>query len=1037
MKVPGKRWLLATTVVLGVYTLAGFWLVPRLIQDRLPALAQTQLGAQASVGPVAFNPYTLRLTLQDLSLAEGDGTPLATLERLTLDLEWSSLLRRAWTLAEIRLTAPRVQLTIAANGDFNLARLLAARPRPPEAAPAAVLPRLIIEQLVLEQGQLSLRDEQAGYRNQYAPIDFTLAGFSTLPERSGDYSFSATSAQGGTLRWKGSASVNPIRGSGEFVLEDLSLPQLAVYLPAAAGVRVHSGRLSATLPYRFAYAAGKLEGGLDAARLLLRQPRLSVDKTQPPLQLGADDATLTLELDAAQAAGQSKLKLGQATFALKDLTVASGPQTPIKIARLGFADGSLDLTARRLRLGRLEAEGGQLQLTRDKQGQLNLLNLLGAFNTPAPQPATPAQPKTRPWTAAVDKVALRQFGADIEDQGTGIRLQVQDGALTLEGAGTDLTQPWRYETSLTLREGGKLASKGSVVPASRALQADLSVQQLALAPLQPLLDQYLKLRIAGGKVSAQGQLTTAQEGRQKAALRYAGSLSIDGLALTEEDGDLFAGWKSVSAGRLSASLQPTRLNIPELRVVEANAKLHIDADRSFNAARLRVRPATAAPAGDTAVKAPETTAAEAEPFVIQIRRVRLHQGKLDFADLSLMPPFAAQIHELNGMVNGLSSRQDARSQIELDGRVDSYGLARVRGELNPFHPTDNTNLQAVFQNVDMVPSSPYMAKFTGYKLADGRISLDLGYTVRNGQLEGSNQIVMDRLKLGERVDSPDSLNLPVELAIALLTNSEGRIDIDLPVSGDTKDPKFSYGGLVWQAIGQFIGKVVSSPFRALGNLLGVRGEELEAVRFEPGSARLLPPEREKLKQVAQMLAQRTQLKLSVPGHYSEAADGAALRARAVRLAVARRAGLQLEAGEEPGAPNLGDRTVREALRDLYAERFGAAELEQQRKAAEQATQAQATDGKPPLLQRMGRLMQGEPQVADIGPFYAGLQQRLEQTEPLAADALPALGAQRASVILEALKAEGVDAQSAATSAPAGVDGAAGQQVALKLELTAK
>lgn len=1034
MRVRGKRWLLGAAGLVGAYTLAGFWLVPRLVQDQLPKLAQSQLGARASVGAVQFNPYTLRLAAQDLSLSEGDGTPLATLGELTLDLEWSSLLRRAWTLAEVRLTAPQVQLSIAANGDFNLARLLAARPRTPEAAPAAALPRLIVDQLVLAQGQLSWRDAQVGYRNQLAPVDFTLTGFSTLPEHSGAYTLSTSSAQGGTLRWKGSASVNPIRGSGELVLDGLSLPELAVYLPAAAGVRVRSGRLSATLPYRYAYAAGQLEAGLDQARLLLRRPGLSIGPAGTPLQLDASEATLQLQLDTTRGAGPAQLKLGRASFALKDLSVTSGGQTPLTLGRLGFADGSLDLAARRLRLGRLEAERAQLQLTRDRQGQLNLQRLLAAFDAPA-RTAPPARPATQPWTAAVGQLALRQFGAALDDQGTGIRLQLQDGALTVEGAGTDLTRPLRYEASLALREGGRLSSQGSVVPASRALQADLSVQQLALAPLQPLLDQYLKLKIAGGTVSAQGQLSTAQEGRQKAALRYAGSLSIDGLALTEADGDLFAGWKSVSASRLSASLQPTRLNIPELRVVAPKAKLHIDPDRSFNAARLRVRPSTppeTAP-GDQAAVATAPGASAAEPLVVNIRRVRLHQGQLDFADLSLLPPFAAQIHELDGLVNGLSSRQDARSQIELDGRVDAYGRARIRGELNPFHPTDNTNLQAIFQNVDMVPSSPYMAKFTGYKLADGRISLDLGYTVRNGQLEGKNQIVMDRLKLGERVDSADALDLPVELAIALLTDSEGRINVDLPVSGNTKDPKFSYGGLVWQAIGQFIGKVVSAPFRALGNLLGVRGEALEAVRFEPGSARLLPPEREKLKQVAQLLAQRTQLRLSVPGHYSEATDGAALRARALRLAVARRAGLQLEAGEEPGPPNLGDRTVREALRNLYAERFGAAALDEQKKAAEQAA---PDDAQLPLVQRMGKRMQGEPLVADARPFYGALQQRLEQTEALAADALPALGAQRASVILEALQAEGVDAQSAAASAPADI-GSADQQVALKLELAAK
>src|SRR5439155_2407756 len=307
-----------------------------------------------------------------------------------------------------------------------------------------------------------------------------------------------------------------------------------------------------------------------------------------------------------------------------------------------------------------------------------------------------------------------------------------------------------------------------------------------------------------------------------------------------------------------------------------------------------------------------------ESFPVRIQRLRLHNAKLDFSDLSLRPQFAAKIYELNGVVTGLSSNRDSRSQIELDGRVDEFGLVRIRGELNPFAPADNTDVNVVFKNVDMVPASPYSMKFAGYKIAEGKISLDLQYKVRNRQLEGTNQIVMDKLTMGERVDSPDALKLPLELAIAILKDSDGRIDLGLPVSGDMSDPQFSYGAVMWKAINTLLTKIVSAPFRALGSLFGGSGEKLEAIDFDPGSDRLLPPEREKLKHVAEVLTKRPQLQLSVPGQYSEAADGAALKARTVRVEIAKRAGIKLEAGEEPGPLDLRARAVRVAMRDLYA-----------------------------------------------------------------------------------------------------------------------
>ena len=580
----------------------------------------------------------------------------------------------------------------------------------------------------------------------------------------------------------------------------------------------------------------------------------------------------------------------------------------------------------------------------------------------------------------------------------------------------------------------------------RALDADVGVKQLELAPLQPLLGAYVKLKIAGGSVSARGRLTAAAGGAKSTRLRYIGGFDIAGLTLNEESGELFAAWKSVGADRLTASLAPNLLEIPELRVVEPNAKLIIENDRSFNAARLLVRPA----ASGAAVEAPPPAPARAanDSFPVRIQRLRFQNAKLDFTDLSLRPQFGAKIYELNGVVIGLSSNRDSRSQIELDGRVDEFGLVRIRGELNPFAPADNTDVNVVFKNVDMVPVSPYSMKFAGYKIAEGKISLDLQYKVRNSQLEGANQFVIDKLILGERVDSPDALKLPLELAIAVLKDSDGRIELGLPVSGNLSDPQFSYGAVIWKAISSVLTKIVSAPFRALGSLFGGSGEKLEAIDFDPGSDRLLPPEREKLKQVAQVLSKRPQLKLSVPAQYSEAADGAALKARAVRVEIAKRAGIKLEAGEEPGPLDLSARAVRGALRDLYAERFGAAELDKQKKAAEGGAAApagepaakdlntEAAQEKLPIWQRVGLLIQGEPQVADASSFYHKLQERLDQNQPLAADALTRLGAQRASTILAALKEAGADPARALATVPEKVSSDVGKPVPLKLGLAA-
>jgi hypothetical protein len=1137
-----RRWTAGAAGLLAAYTVLGFWLVPLAIQHQIPKFGQSELARQASVGEVKFNPFTLRLTAANLRLAEADGAPLLAIGNLAVELQWRSLVRRAWSFAEIRVTSPSANLVIAPDGKFNFAELLATlERRPHEASTDTSLPRLVVERFALEQGKVDMHDRRAGYANLFSPIDFALADFSTLPDQNDTHALSAQSAGGGKLRWKGHASVNPIRGGGELTLENVSLPELSVYLKSYTRARIAAGQVSAILPYSFSYADAKFDASLAGARLSLRDLALAregatdsfaaltrldlndvnadlvrrqatvtevradgakltvrrdakgdldlanlmiatagpaaapgagaavvinnwklavkqvlfdrmaisaVDETvSPPLKLGADQVRLQLQLAAEQSGSDLQLKLVDAAFSLADLSLASGELTPFKLAQLGFTDGTFDLAARRAGVGRLYAQAGQLQLTRDREGKLNILGLLPKFAPTGQQAAARAASPGSPWIAVAKSVELSKFGADVQDQGTGIEVHVIDMAVKLEDASSDFGKPVKFIAALNLREGGELTAQGNVVPDGGALQADVRIKQLALAPLQPLLAKYVKLKIASGNVSAQGRLSTGAGTAKSANLRYAGALNIAGLTLNEQDGNLFAAWKDVGADRLVASLSPNLLDIPELRVVEANAKLIIEDDRSFNAARLLVQPASAATKGVAAPAAPVTAADD--PFPVRIRRVRLQNAKLDFTDLSLRPQFAAKIYELNGVVNGLASNRNSRSQIELDGRVDEFGLARIRGELNPFAPRNNTDINVVFKNVDMVPASPYSMKFAGYKIAEGKISLDLQYKVRDGQLEGANQIVIDKLTLGERVDSPDALKLPLQLAIAILKDSDGRIDLGLPISGNIDDPQFSYGAIIGKAIGALLTKIVTAPFRALGGLLGISGEKLEAIDFDPGSDKLLPPEREKLRQVAQLLVKRPQLNLSVPGPYSEAADGAALRARAVRAEIARRAGTKLQPGEEPGPLDLADRAVRSALRDLYAARFGDAELDKQKKAAEGAATAPAVaasapdlksetaQARLPLFQRVGKMIQGEPQVADASAFYNKLTERLNQNQPLAADELSRLGARRAEAILAALKEAGVDSARAVAAAPEKVVSDAGKPVPLKLGLATK
>ena len=879
---------------LGVYALAGGWLLPSVIKSQLPKIAETELERKATVGDVSFNPFTLRLEMRDVRLTEVGGAPLFGVDALAVEMQWRSLFRRAWSFAEIRVTKPAVQLAIAPDGKFNIAALMETLDKHKKDDSDSGMPRLIVEHFALDQGRVDMDDRHAGYKDTYTPITFSLNHLSTLPDENGDYTLSADAGLGGKLRWKGAAALNPIGGSGLLSLDNVALPGMAKYLKSFARVEVVSGRLSAKLPYKFSYADGKLDasvagaglalndlavkrdgaaeafinlkqfdvsevgvdllkrtvsvggvhlnggalavrrdakGELDLAGLTVPAPAAGtatvvpakpaakqgawkvdvkqlgldgfavklIDETvSPALKVSTDNIKLKLH---AQLDGD-KINIADASFSMDKLALASGTMAPLTLSQLGFEGGALDVAARRASLARLYADGGMLDLSRDAKGEFIFLGRLPTAGAAAPAsaPARSAAAEA-PWVANVKSVELSKFGARYDDASTGIKANLQDFNLALTDAGTDLKKPLAFQGGVGLREGGQLSAKGKVVPATGAVDTELKLTKLAIAPVQPLLAKYVKLKIADGSISAQGRLRTGAGGNKaNPALRYDGSFEVAELSLNEQDNDRFAHWKSVRADKLALSLSPDLLDVAELRVVEPNAILIIENDRSFNAERLLVKqPAPAT----SAAPAPEAKpVASGEPFPIRVRRVRLQDAKLDFTDLSLRPQFGAKIYELSGIITGLSSKRDARSQIELDGRVDEFGQARIRGQLNPFVPADNTDVNVVFKNIDMVSASPYSMKFAGYKIAQGKISLDLQYKVRDSQLEGNNQIVLDNLTLGERIDSPDALKLPLELALAILKDSDGRIDLGVPVSGNMNDPQFSYGAVVWKAIGR-------------------------------------------------------------------------------------------------------------------------------------------------------------------------------------------------------------------------------------------
>jgi hypothetical protein len=449
--------------------------------------------------------------------------------------------------------------------------------------------------------------------------------------------------------------------------------------------------------------------------------------------------------------------------------------------------------------------------------------------------------------------------------------------------------------------------------------------------------------------------------------------------------------------------------IGRLDVAEIISTFIIYEDQTLNIVKVMKNDADAEP--EPPVPS-ETDAQTSHPFPFQVQRINFSDGTVDFADLSLTPQFGTRIHELKGTILGIDAEKDKYAEINLDGRVDDYGTAEVKGKLNTSDPTAFTDIKLIFRNVEMTKLTPYSSKFAGRKIESGKLSLDLAYQIKDNRLVGNNEIVMEHLDLGKKVESPEAVDLPLDLAIALLEDSNGVIDIGLPVKGTLDDPEFSLGGLLWKTFTNLLKKMVTSPFRALASLVpGGEDETLNTIVFEAGRSSVSPPEKEKLMKMTAALKKRPRLKLTVQGPYNPEADMDALRAASLRRSLAVPLGRTPEPGEAPGPVDYGNPETVAALEEMFKKHFGL-EAFNTLKDKVQATQEKEEKG-----------ADATPELKDKdGDRYAKmLFARLKDAEPVGSMDLLQLAEKRSRAIMDELSApDGIPGERIEIKSPAAV-----------------
>ena len=369
---------------------------------------------------------------------------------------------------------------------------------------------------------------------------------------------------------------------------------------------------------------------------------------------------------------------------------------------------------------------------------------------------------------------------------------------------------------------------------------------------------FLEASLASGQMSADAKLHYAKD------IKADAKVSIKDIRLNGKKAEKLVAFKSLDLEKISfakndLAISGVSLNSPFI-------KAHLSKERKFNLSQIVKEDKNKA---KTEAK-PETkkvASKKEDELKFSVKNFSLKNGEVDFSDASLFMPFATTISKLNGKLTDIDKKRP--SSGEFQGVVGKNGFAQITAKLFPFELKQNTDIKLDFKNIDLVNVTPYSGQFVGYKIKKGKLNLNLNYSVADSKLNGSNFINFDSLTLGEKVDSKDAVNLPLSLAISILSDQNNQINIDLPVEGNLDDPDFKYGGVIWAAVKKLFADITLAPFRFLGNALGLGSKDLSSIDFLAGSSELISSEVPKIADFIKLTGSKPKMKLSITPTYSK------------------------------------------------------------------------------------------------------------------------------------------------------------------------
>lgn len=787
-------------------------------------------GRDLRTGWVLFNPFKVSLDIRDLELSDAGGARFLAFSDASINLSMASLWQPGWVLDRVHLRDLYLELARLQVDKYNFSDLLASDTiTEPVGEPDAVaaLPRVTIHDVDLHSASIVATDRtrETPYTSRWDNLHIRMADVSTVLEEPRPFSVEADIEGGGKLQVQGDLTVAQGYSNGKFSLADLDLVNAWEFARPWLAFELKSGRLSTDGEYQVSWANAlnyRISGG----------------------------------------------RIGLSNIDIAPLHPELLPDTAVAVKVLDISGIALDSATHKVAIDAVMLDALDAATWRDGSS----VTLQALFAVTLPEATATTQDENSPWTVALDKAQLRsgslQWHSEYTDPQQILMAPIE---ASLEHLTWPLTGDTRLSLNLSANDKTQLAVNGTLALATGDGSLAYTLDDLPLTWFNPTLPKPLKATITGGRIAVKGDAVLQDFAPATVAL----DVKIREFSARQaEEETTLTGFDLLHLEGVTVDMVQHTLALRKIAIDTYIGRLHIHKDGSINATKIWQQEV-----GDEAQEIAEELT-EDKPWRFSLPLIQISDSAIDFMDESLPIQFRTVIGDLEGEVRDLGSDATTAARVDLTGTVDGYAPVSLQGEIAPMASPADLDLRLKFDGVDMALLSPYSGTYAGYKIDQGLLDLDLHYTLTNHQMQGDNSIRIEKLKLGEKIDSAKAVDLPLQLALAMLTDSNGVIDLAVPVSGDADNPQFDFGAVITKAFLNLITKAITAPFTLLAGLANSE-DDLQRINFSAGSSTLSDKNKEKLKELANALSQRPQLSLVVTGRLNPATDRARLQRNAL------------------------------------------------------------------------------------------------------------------------------------------------------------